>query len=78
MTTRPIFVTIWSRKTPCFGDETQSRRHFEVRNASFWRRGPFSSSFLDRKLHFLATRPVLVTDLSRKTPTFGDEIHSRH
>ncbi|MCB7070322.1 hypothetical protein LIZ76_10100, partial [Caldibacillus sp. 210928-DFI.2.22] len=40
--------------------------------------GQFSSSFLDRKLHFLATRSILVTVLSRGTPYFGDEIHSRH
>ncbi|WP_346200092.1 hypothetical protein NSQ96_15860 [Caldifermentibacillus hisashii] len=26
----------------------------------------------------MATRPFLVTILSRKTPFFGDEIHSRH
>ncbi|WP_270577801.1 hypothetical protein, partial [Caldibacillus thermoamylovorans] len=44
----------------------------------FWRRGPFSSSFLVGKLHFLATRSNLVTVLSRKTPTFGDETNSRH
>ncbi|WP_368985401.1 hypothetical protein NST54_12570 [Caldifermentibacillus hisashii] len=78
MATRPNLVTILSRKTPYFGDETKSRHHFEVRNASFWRRGQFSSSFLDRKLHFLATRPVLVVVFGRKASFFGDEIHSRH
>ncbi|WP_346200089.1 hypothetical protein NSQ96_15845 [Caldifermentibacillus hisashii] len=26
----------------------------------------------------MATRPVLVVILSRETPFFGDEIHSRH
>ncbi|WP_152641942.1 hypothetical protein [Caldibacillus thermoamylovorans] len=78
MATRPNLVTILSRKTPYFGDETKSRHHFEVRNASFWRRGQFSSSFLDRKLHFLATRPILVAVLKSKTPFFGDESKSRH
>ncbi|MCM3053961.1 hypothetical protein [Caldibacillus thermoamylovorans] len=77
MATRSILVTDLSRKTPTFGDETNSRRRFEVRNALFWRRGQFSSSFLDGKLHFLATRSILVTVLSRKTPTFGDETNSR-
>ncbi|MCB7075571.1 hypothetical protein LI012_01850, partial [Caldibacillus thermoamylovorans] len=68
MATRPNLVTILSRKTPYFGDETKSRHHFEVRNASFWRRGQFSSSFLVGKLHFLATRPNLVTVLKSKAP----------
>ncbi|WP_368985404.1 hypothetical protein NST54_12585 [Caldifermentibacillus hisashii] len=66
MATRVNLVTIWSRKTPYFGDETNSRRRFEVRNALFWRRDQFSSSFLDGKLHFLATRPVLVVVFGRK------------
>ncbi|WP_152032357.1 hypothetical protein [Caldibacillus thermoamylovorans] len=60
MATRVNLVTVLSRKTPTFGDEIESRHHFEVRNASFWRRGQFSSSFLDGKLHFLATRVNLV------------------
>ncbi|WP_227202944.1 hypothetical protein [Caldibacillus sp. 210928-DFI.2.18] len=45
MATRPNLVTILSRKTPTFGDETKSRHHFEVRNALFWRRNQFSSPF---------------------------------
>ncbi|MEN0666442.1 hypothetical protein NSS89_10055 [Caldifermentibacillus hisashii] len=45
MATRPILVTILSRKTPFFDDETYSRRHFEAENALFWRRDPFSSPF---------------------------------
>ncbi|WP_346200922.1 hypothetical protein NSQ96_09445 [Caldifermentibacillus hisashii] len=45
MMTGPILVTILRRKTPFFGDETNSRQHFEAKNALFWRRDPFSSSF---------------------------------
>ncbi|WP_363551503.1 hypothetical protein [Caldifermentibacillus hisashii] len=43
MATRSILVTDLSRKTSTFGDETKSRRRFEVENALFWRRDPFSS-----------------------------------
>ncbi|WP_156103226.1 hypothetical protein [Caldibacillus thermoamylovorans] len=77
MTTRPIFVVVFGRKASFFGDEARSRRRFWTESFIFWRRGPFSSSFLDGKLHFLATRSILVTVLSRKTPTFGDETNSR-
>ncbi|WP_363551221.1 hypothetical protein [Caldifermentibacillus hisashii] len=63
MATRPFLVVILSREMPLFGDETFSRRHFEPGNATFWRRGHFSSSFFGRKLHFLATRLNLVTTL---------------
>ncbi|WP_161792926.1 hypothetical protein [Caldibacillus thermoamylovorans] len=45
MATSPVLVTIFGWKTSFFGDEPRSRRHFEVRNAQFWRRAPFSSSF---------------------------------
>ncbi|MCM3054646.1 hypothetical protein [Caldibacillus thermoamylovorans] len=45
MATSPVLVTIFGWKTSFFGDETHSRRRFEVRNAQFWRRDPFSSSF---------------------------------
>ncbi|MBU5343704.1 hypothetical protein [Caldifermentibacillus hisashii] len=45
MTTKPFLVTILSRKTPFLGDEAHSRRHFEPRNFTFWRREPFSSPF---------------------------------
>ncbi|WP_346207517.1 hypothetical protein NSS91_14790 [Caldifermentibacillus hisashii] len=43
MTTRRVLVTILSRKTPFFGDEPQSRRHFEPENPIFWRRASISS-----------------------------------
>ncbi|MED4851145.1 hypothetical protein P9386_04665 [Caldifermentibacillus hisashii] len=46
MATRSILVTDLSRKTPTFGDETNSRRRFEVENALFWRRNQFSSPFV--------------------------------
>ncbi|MEL3956410.1 hypothetical protein NST17_04190 [Caldifermentibacillus hisashii] len=45
MATRPFLVVIFDRKTPFFGDETCSRRHFEVRNSFFWRRDPISQSY---------------------------------
>ncbi|MCM3055404.1 hypothetical protein [Caldibacillus thermoamylovorans] len=45
MATRPLLVTILNRKLLLFGDETYSRRHFEARNALFWRRDLFSSPF---------------------------------
>ncbi|MEN0648274.1 hypothetical protein NST54_04255 [Caldifermentibacillus hisashii] len=76
MATRPFLVVVLRRETPFFGDETLSRRHFAVENTHFCRRNLFSSSFLGRKLHFLATRPLLVTILRRKTPFFSDETHS--
>ncbi|WP_346206572.1 hypothetical protein NSS89_16050 [Caldifermentibacillus hisashii] len=45
MVTRLFLVTILSRKTSLFGDETFSRRHFEPENSFFWRRDSFSSAF---------------------------------
>ncbi|WP_346206453.1 hypothetical protein NSS89_13565 [Caldifermentibacillus hisashii] len=78
MTTKPFLVTILGLKMLDFGDETLSRHHFEPKIARFWRRDPFSSSFFGRKLYFLATRPFLVTTLSRKLLHFDDETHSRH
>ncbi|WP_396234331.1 hypothetical protein [Caldifermentibacillus hisashii] len=78
MTTRFILVTILSRETPFFDDETFSRRHFQPKNPIFWRRSPFSSPFSAEKPYFLATKPILVTILSRETPFFGDETLSRH
>ncbi|MDL0421974.1 hypothetical protein P5F77_17195 [Caldifermentibacillus hisashii] len=45
MATRPNLVTVLKSKTPYFGDETNSRRRFEVRNALFWRRDRISSPF---------------------------------
>ncbi|MCB7069052.1 hypothetical protein LIZ76_03610 [Caldibacillus sp. 210928-DFI.2.22] len=45
MTTRSILVIILGRETPLFGDETRSRRLFEAKNSTFWRRDPFSSAF---------------------------------
>ncbi|WP_346207896.1 hypothetical protein NSS91_19170 [Caldifermentibacillus hisashii] len=64
---------------PDFGDENQSRHHFAVKNARFWRRDPFSSPFLGEKHPILATSLDLVTFFGRKTSYFGDETHSlRH
>ncbi|WP_368975695.1 hypothetical protein NST61_03835 [Caldifermentibacillus hisashii] len=63
MATRPNLDVILSRETSFFGDEILSRRHFEVKTAQFWRRDPFSSLFLGRKLDFLATKPNLVVIL---------------
>ncbi|MEN0660834.1 hypothetical protein NST11_15975 [Caldifermentibacillus hisashii] len=45
MATRPFLVTFLRQKTHFFGYEAYSRRHFEPKNAYFWRRGPFSSPF---------------------------------
>ncbi|MCB7071145.1 hypothetical protein LIZ76_14485 [Caldibacillus sp. 210928-DFI.2.22] len=45
MTTKRVLVTILRKKTLNFDDETQSRRHFEERNAVFWRRDRISSPF---------------------------------
>ncbi|MCM3054544.1 MULTISPECIES: hypothetical protein [Bacillaceae] len=73
MATTPVLVVFLNRETLLFGDETSSRHHFEPRNAFFWRRDPFSSPFLYGKLHFLATRSILGTTLSRETPFFGEE-----
>ncbi|MCB5934568.1 hypothetical protein LJB62_06420 [Bacillus sp. DFI.2.34] len=64
MATRLFLVVTFARKTPLFGDETTSRRHFWAGNSIFWRRDLFSSSFRTGKLHFLATRPFLVVILS--------------
>ncbi|MEN0664135.1 hypothetical protein [Caldifermentibacillus hisashii] len=77
LATRPFLVVIFGRETPFFGDEITSRRHFEPRNATFRRRDHFSSSFLDGKLHFLVTRPLLVVTFAREIPFFGDETTSR-
>ncbi|MFZ2463552.1 MAG: hypothetical protein WAW77_08005, partial [Caldibacillus thermoamylovorans] len=57
LATKLVLVVAFGRKTHFFGDETRSRRRFETENAIFWRRHPFSSSFLDGKPTFLATRP---------------------
>ncbi|WP_368996668.1 hypothetical protein [Caldifermentibacillus hisashii] len=77
MATKLVLVVFFVRKSPLFGDETRSRRHFEAGNATFWRRDSFSSSFLCGNLHFLATRPVLVVIFVPETPLFGDETRSR-
>ncbi|WP_368985965.1 hypothetical protein NST54_18305 [Caldifermentibacillus hisashii] len=77
LATTPVLVGILGRKTPFFGDDTRSRRLFEAKNSTFWRRHPFSSAFWGGKLLFLATTPVLVGILGRKTPFFGDETPSR-
>ncbi|CEE02747.1 hypothetical protein BT1A1_2958 [Caldibacillus thermoamylovorans] len=77
LATKPILVTIFSRKTLFFGDEAHSRHHFQPGNPIFWRRSPFSSPFSAGKPHFLTTRFILVAIFSRKTLFFGDEAHSR-
>ncbi|WP_368975371.1 hypothetical protein NST61_01975 [Caldifermentibacillus hisashii] len=77
MATRPLLVVVLCRETFFFGDETTSRRRFEPRNLIFWRRDPFSSSFLDGKHYILATRPLLVVVLCHETALFGDETTSR-
>ncbi|MEK0287851.1 hypothetical protein, partial [Caldifermentibacillus hisashii] len=77
MATRPFLVVFFARETPFFGDEALSRRLFEPRNPTFWRRDLFSSSLLHGKPHFLATRPFLVVIFARETPFFGDKILSR-
>ncbi|WP_152032308.1 hypothetical protein [Caldibacillus thermoamylovorans] len=77
MATRPVLVVFFWPETHFSGDETRSRRLFEPGNSFFWRRDPFSSSFLLGKLLFLATRPVLVVFLSREIHFFGDETRSR-
>ncbi|MBU5340809.1 MULTISPECIES: hypothetical protein [Bacillaceae] len=63
MTTKPNLVTVLGRKKLNFGDETQSRHHFWLRNACFWRRDPFSSPFWVEKASILTTRLVLVATL---------------
>ncbi|MCM3056491.1 hypothetical protein [Caldibacillus thermoamylovorans] len=77
MATKLFLVVTFARETPLFSDETSSRQLFEPENAHFWRRDSFSSSLLGEKLHFLATRPLLVNFFGRKTPLFGDETLSR-
>ncbi|MEG6532266.1 hypothetical protein V6C20_01550 [Caldibacillus thermoamylovorans] len=79
MATTPLIVVILWRKTSFFGDETRSRRRFETENAIFWRRHPFSSSFLYGNLHFLATRLFLVVVFAPETSFFGDDTpYRRH
>ncbi|WP_396234471.1 hypothetical protein [Caldifermentibacillus hisashii] len=53
MATRPLLVVVLSRKTAFFGDETTSRRRFEPRNLTFWRRDPFSSLIFGKALPIL-------------------------
>ncbi|MCM3477971.1 hypothetical protein [Caldibacillus thermoamylovorans] len=71
MTTKRFLVAILREKTANFDDETYSRHHFEVKKALFWRRASFPSPFLVGKLHFLATRPVLVANFDR---AFNDKV----
>ncbi|WP_156103284.1 hypothetical protein [Caldibacillus thermoamylovorans] len=73
MATTPFLVVILRRKNHFFDDEIHSRHHFGAKNSIFWRRDPFSSTFLRGKLHFLATTPVLVDFFAWETPLFGDE-----
>ncbi|MEN0647855.1 hypothetical protein NSQ82_02170 [Caldifermentibacillus hisashii] len=77
MATRSFLVAVLGRKKLNFGDETQSRHHFWLRNACFWRRGPFSSPLLGEKVSFLTTRLDLVTVFGLEMLNFGDEARSR-
>ncbi|WP_152617984.1 hypothetical protein NSQ45_04360 [Caldifermentibacillus hisashii] len=77
MATKPVLVVTFGQDTSFFSDETLSRRRFEARNSFFWRRNPFSSSFLRGKLLFSATRPFLVVVFGPETSFFGDETLSR-
>ncbi|MCB7078185.1 hypothetical protein LI012_15385, partial [Caldibacillus thermoamylovorans] len=45
LATRSVLVVFFWPETHFFGDETRSRRLFELGNTHFWRRNPFSSSF---------------------------------
>jgi hypothetical protein len=78
LATKSVLAVILSRETPFLDDETRSRHRFEVKNARFWRRDPFSSLFWGKKCPILATRINLVTFFGRKTSYFGDETYSRH
>ncbi|WP_368975466.1 hypothetical protein NST61_02615 [Caldifermentibacillus hisashii] len=77
MATKPVLVTVLGKKIPNFDDETQSRHHFWLRNACFWRRGPFSSPFWVEKSLILATKPNLVTVFGLVMLNFDDETCSR-
>jgi len=77
LATKLFLVVVFAPETSFFGDETPSHRHFCAGNSTFWRRHPFSSSFLRRKLLFLATKLVLVVILGPETPLFGDDTRSR-
>ncbi|MBU5344027.1 hypothetical protein [Caldifermentibacillus hisashii] len=72
-----VLVVILRREMLLFGDDTHSRRRFCAEISTFWRRASFSSSFLCRKLHFLATTPLLVVAFGRRTHFFGDDTPSR-
>ncbi|MCB5936220.1 hypothetical protein LJB62_15075 [Bacillus sp. DFI.2.34] len=61
LATRSFLVAVFGLEMLNFGDETQSRHHFWLRNACFWRRDPFSSPLWGKKLTFLTTRLDLVT-----------------
>ncbi|MCB5936878.1 hypothetical protein LJB62_18640 [Bacillus sp. DFI.2.34] len=62
---------------PDFGDESQSRHHFEVKNVRFWRRDPFSSLFLGGNYSILTTSLVLVAIFGWELLNFDDEPRSR-
>ncbi|MEN0664487.1 hypothetical protein [Caldifermentibacillus hisashii] len=63
LATKSVLAVILSRETPFFDDETRSRHLFEVKNARFWRRDPFSSPFLGGNYSILTTSLVLVAIL---------------
>ncbi|MEN0658227.1 hypothetical protein NST11_02190 [Caldifermentibacillus hisashii] len=77
MATRPFLVVVLGRKKLNFGGETQSRHHFWLRNACFWRRDPFSSPFWVEKSLIFVAKPNLVTVFGLGMLNFGDEILSR-
>ncbi|MEN0664191.1 hypothetical protein [Caldifermentibacillus hisashii] len=79
MVTRPVLVVVLRPKMLFFGDDTLSRRRFCAEISTFWRRHPFSSSFLYGNLHFLATTPLIVVAFGRRTHFFGDDTpYRRH
>ncbi|MGG3688209.1 hypothetical protein [Caldifermentibacillus hisashii] len=73
MATKLVLVVFFVRKSPLFSDDTLSRRRFWTENPLFWRRHPFSSSLLDGKPTFLATRAILVAFFAPEPPLFGDD-----
>ncbi|WP_346207897.1 hypothetical protein NSS91_19175 [Caldifermentibacillus hisashii] len=73
LATKSVLAVILSRETPFFDDETRSRHLFEVKNARFWRRDPFSSPFLGGNYSILTTSLVLVAILRQETHNFSDE-----
>ncbi|WP_368993538.1 hypothetical protein NSQ45_17565 [Caldifermentibacillus hisashii] len=78
LATKSVLAVILSRETPFFDDEIRSRHLFEVKNARFWRRDPFSSLFLGGNYSILTTSLVLVAIFGWELLNFDDETLSRH